>query len=200
MHLPCVIVLHGAQFHDTPVRVGDQVVLAHEPTNPVDPNAVQANGLHGPLGYLPAKVAARALAEHGAGCRFAAEVSAVSDGPRRITVRVTAELPRLTILPAKPEPARVRHATPAAPGVSTARTARTAAPHRSIGVTAPTTGTPGRAARRAPLAVGEPAYSRSGRPLGTVVSLEAETAVVTTPSGEHRYPLAHLVGRPQCDA
>lgn len=178
MHLPCLVVLHGAQFYDVPVTPGDRVTLAHEPGNPVDPDAVQATLAGTPIGYLPARVAQRVLAEHGPGCRFTAEVVVATATPRRIKLRVHAEAPR-GVAPAS----SASSASSASPTVPAPRGART--PARSP---------------RVPPVLGEPAYSRSGRCLGVVRQLDGDTAVLDGEAGACRYPVAHLEARPESPA
>lgn len=93
MTYPFIVAVNGVSFRQEAVRKvrpNDEVVLAHQPDNPHDPNAVAVYSKDGEhLGYLPAKVAARIPAQEG----LAGEVVEVLTGETwglRIRVRSTA--------------------------------------------------------------------------------------------------------------
>jgi hypothetical protein len=65
--LPVIVKVVGVSFHRDEVvrvKVGDQVVVRHDPDNPYDSNAcVVETGAGGMLGHVPAPVAARLIRE-----------------------------------------------------------------------------------------------------------------------------------------
>jgi hypothetical protein len=78
IHLPFVAPLNGASSYQAAVdglRVGQRLVVRHEPSNPHDPNACVVTGADGTVcGYLPRAVAGRLVAGHGVGATFDAVV------------------------------------------------------------------------------------------------------------------------------
>lgn len=67
MKFPCTIHLHGVSFYPraSTLKPGDRILVTHTPCNEFDPNAVAAFFKGHLVGFLPAPVAARAVADHG---------------------------------------------------------------------------------------------------------------------------------------
>lgn len=95
MRFPFVAPIVGVTSYPEPVaelRTGDRLVVAHDPANPVDANAMAVRTPAGATcGYLPAKLAAQLRDTFGDHVRFAASVAEVltGGGGRGIRVSVT---------------------------------------------------------------------------------------------------------------
>lgn len=90
MHVPFNVRLAGVSFRqDTVAELveGQQVTVAHDPSNPHDPGAVAVTAAGQLVGYLPAAVAHKVLAVFGDRCRFAGTVQSLS-GRETIGVEV----------------------------------------------------------------------------------------------------------------
>ena len=92
--------LAGFQYHEgerlwPQLHVGDPLVLAREPDNPHDANAVSVSWHGHKLGYLPRRDNARVAAEMDRGSRLAARIEALrqeQDPWTRLRVEVLVQL------------------------------------------------------------------------------------------------------------